>query len=148
MARKSFALRTESHVAEIGDDIELEFQPEVMGDEFLDAYEALQDTYTELGVDPSNAAGMTPAQLRTTTDAVRAFLAGLMLPESAAQFDTMRLPHRVIVALLEWTMEIYGGNGGQRPPTSSNGSAAASPPRGTRGTASSRSKGSTPARGR
>ncbi|MFE3907028.1 hypothetical protein ACFXPY_44105 [Streptomyces sp. NPDC059153] len=48
--------------------MEPEFQREVRGDEFLDLYEA----YTELGVDPSDAAGMTPAQLHTTTDADRA----------------------------------------------------------------------------
>lgn len=39
--RRSFAINTEPHVAEIGD-TELFFQPEVMGDEFLDAYTALQ----------------------------------------------------------------------------------------------------------
>ncbi|WP_331723353.1 hypothetical protein [Streptomyces atratus] len=146
MARKSFALQTEPHVAEIGDDIELEFLPEVMGDDYLDALGRLQDRYKNLGIDLSGDIDEAPPEaLREVNAALREFIGSLMLPESAERFSTMRLPDRVVVALLEWSKEIYGGG---RPPTSSNGSAAASPPRGTRSTGSSRSKGSTPTRGR
>lgn len=53
---------------------------------------------------------------------------------------SMRLPDRVLVELLEWVVELYGG--GSRPTSSSNGSAPASRTRGTPGRASSRSKGS------
>ncbi|MFI9569765.1 hypothetical protein [Streptomyces rishiriensis] len=42
MATRNFALNTEPHIAEIGA-IRLEFQPEVFGDEFMDAYVELRD---------------------------------------------------------------------------------------------------------
>lgn len=145
--RKTFALNTEPHVAEIGD-VELQFRPEVMGDDFLDAYEAMQERNKLAGVDLNDPSGMTADQLRETTAAARTFLSDLMMPESAQAFAEMPLPDRIVVALLEWTMEVYGGNGGQRPPTSSSGSSKASPPRGTRGTGNSRSMGSTRAAGR
>lgn len=146
MARKSFALNTVPHVAEIGD-VELLFRPEVMGDEFLDAYEAMREKHKLAGVtgEPSD---MTADQLRETTRAVRKFVADLMFPESAEQFAEMPLPDRIVVGLLEWTLEIYGGNGGQRPPTSSSASSTASRTPGTRGTGSSRSKASTRTAGR
>lgn len=40
MARKKFALHTEPHIAEVGDELAFEFQPEVDDAEFLDAYDA------------------------------------------------------------------------------------------------------------
>lgn len=51
------------------------------------------------------------------------------------------LPDRVLVELMEWVVELYGGAGGKRPPTSSGASAPASRTAGRRGTAPSRSKG-------
>lgn len=59
---------------------------------------------------------------------------------------SLRLPDRVLVALLEWAIELYGG--GERPTTSSSDSAAASPPAGTPGRAPSRSRASMSTRGR
>lgn len=141
MATKKFGLNTEPHVAEIGDDIVLEFRPEVMGDEFLDVYEVLQEHLKAVESDEASV-----DELRASNSAIRRFLADLMLPESAERFEKVQLPNRVFGELMEWLMGIYGG--GERPPTSSTGSATASPPRGTRGTATSRSKGSTRARGR
>ncbi|MFJ9889198.1 hypothetical protein ACIQRW_25490 [Streptomyces sp. NPDC091287] len=38
------------HAAEIGDDLELEFEPEVMGDQFMDACQKLRDTQRLSGV--------------------------------------------------------------------------------------------------
>ncbi|MDP4501076.1 hypothetical protein [Nonomuraea turcica] len=145
MARKSFQLQTEPHVAEIGD-TELLLRPEVMGDEFLDMLEELQATYRDLGVDLGNVATLNAEQLKPAVAAVRRFLAEFMLPESAELFAGMRLPDRILVQLLEWVIEIYGG--GSRPTGSSSGSATPSPPPGSRGSASSRSKASTRARGR
>ncbi|MDP4512054.1 hypothetical protein [Nonomuraea turcica] len=180
VARQKFALNTEPHVAEIGDNIILEFRPEVMGDEFLEAWEALQETYRTLGVDQASVSNSSAETLKTAGTAVRRFLAGFMLPESAklyawwevrdkagkvvfdsgdpeeaaAQAKTvkgttvvdvgLRLPDRVHLELMSWITEVYG----QRPTTSSSGSAAPLPPHGTKSTASSRSKASTPARGR
>ncbi|WP_432001630.1 hypothetical protein [Streptomyces sioyaensis] len=178
--RRQFTLNTDPHVAEIGE-TELLFQPEVMGDEFLDAYEDLQEAQKRLGVDVNNLAGTDPDKLRSVVRSLRLFLARLMLPESAAEFvrwevirdgkvvDSfgtpeeadehaaqlkgatvkdvgMRLPDRVLVELLEWAVELYGG--GRRPTGSSTDSAPVSPTPGTRGRAASRSKASTRTAGR
>lgn len=180
MATKSFALNTKPHIANIGDE-ELELRPEVMGDEFLDAYNKLQEITSNLRLDPEDTSHVDTDEVRKAGAATRVFLAGLMLPDSAGRFaqwevraadgavlgshptpdeareeaDTvegstvvftgMVLPDRIIVDLLEWSVELYGG---QRPPTSSSGSAPASPPRGTAGRGNSRSKASTSTRGR
>jgi hypothetical protein len=175
VATRTFTLNTEPHIAVVGD-VELKFQPEVYGDEFLDAYERLQEANRRLGVDVTNLSGVDPAKLRATVRSLRGFLARLMLPESApiiARWDvvskgkvlgtytdpeeaeehvarvkgaelrdeSMRLPDRVLVQLLEWAVELYGGGNGQRPPTSSTGSSPASRPAGTPGRAVSRSRG-------
>ncbi|WP_433856651.1 hypothetical protein [Streptomyces kronopolitis] len=178
---RTFTLNTEPHVATVGE-TQLLFQPEVMGDEFLDAYEALQESQKNLGVDVNNLAAADPENLRAVVRSLRLFLARLMLPESAQTFARwevvksgkavsshatpgeaaeaaakvkgdatvkdvgMRLPDRVLVELLEWAVELYGG--GQRPTGLSSGSVQASPPPGTRGRAVSPSKASTRARGR
>lgn len=181
MARHKFAINTEPHVAEIGDDIELLFKPEVMGDEFLEAWDRLESTFDRLGVEKADPQGAPADVLKTATAAVRTFLAGFMLPESAKVYAWwevrdkagkviagsgdveeadrqaakvkgatvvdvgLRLPDRVHLQLMDWIKEVYGGG---RPPTSSPASAPPSPPAGTPGTASSRSRGSTPTRGR
>ncbi|MGY5034356.1 hypothetical protein ACWC9U_26565 [Streptomyces sp. 900116325] len=168
-------------MAEIGG-IELYFEPEVMGDDFMDAYQSLIDAQKSSGVSLDDLAGVDPGQLRNVSRALRDFLARLMLPESAEVFtrldvvvdgtpvksftdtaeaeayaaelagarivDGLRLPDRVLVELLEWVVELFGGGNGRRPPTSSGGSAATSLPPGRRGTANSRSAGSTRTGGR
>jgi hypothetical protein len=35
-----------------------------------------------------------------------------MLPESAAAFVSVRLPQRVLLQLIEWVAELYGGGSG------------------------------------
>jgi hypothetical protein len=145
MATKKFALFTDPHVAEIGDDLAFRFKPEVMGDEFLDSYEALKERYGNLHLDSSDLASLSTSDLREAIGAIRDFLTSLMLPDSAEEFAKTRLPNRVVMELLSWAMEIYGGD---RPPTSSNGSAPASRPSGTRGTGASRSRASTSTAGR
>ena len=146
MATKRFSLHTEPHVAEIGDELAFEFRPEVDGDEFLDAYDALKERYGGLQLGATNDLNaIQTSDLREAIAAVRAFLATLMMPDSATSFETTKLPNRIIMQLLEWAMEVYGGD---RPPTSSGGSSTTSPPAGTPGTGSSRSRGSTRARGR
>ncbi|MFI0827303.1 hypothetical protein ACH4Q7_22925 [Streptomyces roseolus] len=52
--------------------------------------------------------------------------------------ESLRLPDRILVGLLEWSIELYGG--GSRPSTSSTGSSRASQPAGTPGRAPSRSR--------
>ncbi|WP_327415384.1 hypothetical protein [Streptomyces sp. NBC_01233] len=183
MATKKFAINTRPHEAEIGDDTTLLFQPEVLGDDFLDSYGRLQETTKKLNVDLSDAANVDLSQVREANVALRVFLASLMLPESAEEFARwevraggktvsshstpdeakeaaegrkggkvvdagLRLPDRVLVELMEWVVELYGGAGGQRPPTSSNDSATASQRPTPRGRGASPSRGSTSTRGR
>ncbi|MFF5279396.1 hypothetical protein [Streptomyces sp. NPDC000133] len=85
----------------------------------------------------------TPVESFTDAAEAEAYAADLA---GARIVDGLRLPDRVLVELLEWVVELFGG--GQRPPTSSGGSAAASLPPGRRGTGVSPSKGSTRTRGR
>lgn len=175
MATRKFALNTEPHIAEIGE-YRFEFQPEVMGDEFLDSYSLLQETGKRVNVDLADTTNIDLSDVREVTVALRVFLASLMLPASAAEFTSwqvraaggkvlsshrtpdeahaaaaetkgkttvvdggVRLPDRVLVELMEWCVELYGG--GQRPPMSSNASAQASLPPGRPGRATSRSRG-------
>ncbi|WP_019548631.1 hypothetical protein [Streptomyces sulphureus] len=147
MARAQFTLNTDPHVAEVGD-TELRFRPEVMGDEYLDAFEEMQDANRAAGVltdDGHPADGATIAGARESRVAARRFLTRLMLEESAEEFADMELPDRVLGELVQWVTEVYGGN---RPPTSPNDSARPSPPAGTSGRGASRSKGATRTRGR
>ncbi|MFE9319234.1 hypothetical protein ACFYNV_29745 [Streptomyces albidoflavus] len=182
--RKSFALATEPHVAELPSlGLELQFLAEVMGDEYLDAYAEMRDMQkAETGVDVDDLEGADVEKVKAASSGLRVFLSRLMLPESAELITrvdvvrggktvnsfpswdeakahaervkgggarpvwALRLPDRVLVELLEWTVELY--TGGRRPPTSSGGSSTASRKGGTRGTGTSRSKGSTRTAGR
>lgn len=86
VATKKIALNKAPHVVEIGDEFRLEFVPEVYGDEFVDAYQGLQDTFKRLGIDLGNLAGSNLDRLGDAYSALRSFLAKLMLPASAEEF--------------------------------------------------------------
>lgn len=182
MAIKQITLNTEPHVAEVGPH-RLLFAPEVYGDQFLDAYASLQEVQKEVG--DGDLSKLSGDKLRGLYGELRGFLARLMTPEGAAEFNrfevingrdgqvladfrtreeaedhadklefdagvedkSIRLPDRVLVELMEWVVDLYGG-GGSRPTGSSNASARASSKAGTRGKAASRSRASTPAAGR
>ncbi|MEU7323431.1 hypothetical protein ABZ682_23195 [Streptomyces griseoviridis] len=182
MATKDFAVRTEPHVARLGDLGELHFVPEVFGDEFLDGYNQIQDAQRSLG-NEDDLTKMEPEALRKVYGSMRDFLGRFLTAESderwrrfevvkaskvvghfrtraeaderaaalggtaRVQDESMRVPDRILVELLEWTTELYGG-GNDRPTTPSSGSSRASRRAGTPGKASSRSKGSTRAAGR
>ncbi|MFD8509720.1 hypothetical protein ACFV27_01040 [Streptomyces antimycoticus] len=184
MAKKTFALNSEPHIATVGG-TDLEFLPEVMGDEFMDAFAELREAQQAAkGLDMNDLSTLDPAALRGAARGMRAFLARLMLPESATAFTrlnvvrgdqvlgsfqdwdqaqeaadaaegggarvvwAMPLPDRVLVELLEWVVELYGGGADERPPTSSSASAPRSPKGGRRGMGVSPSRASTPAPGR
>ncbi|WP_327385076.1 hypothetical protein [Streptomyces sp. NBC_01207] len=85
MASKTFALNVDPHVATVAG-VDLLFQPEVMGDQFLDAFEALQASYRNLGGDMDDLSTVDGDALRKVTGSVRQFLAEMMLPESAKVF--------------------------------------------------------------
>lgn len=174
--RRSFTLNRTPHVAELGDGLELKFQAEVMGDEFLEGYVALQETYRDIGVDARNdASNLDFSKAAGIIRELRTFIHGLLIPESQEVFsrfvvsqagkelsvhhtryqadaaaeavtgpttvrdESLQLPLRVLMEILEWVAELYGGQ--QRPTGSSTGSSSPSR-RGTRrGTATSPSKG-------
>ncbi|MFD3848195.1 hypothetical protein ACFWVB_20180 [Streptomyces microflavus] len=176
--KKSITLSTEPHEAEIGP-YRLFFQPEMYGDEFLDAYSQLQEVQRALS--GGDVESMSTDQLRMLYSQMRRFLSRLMTEESAAEFlrfvvrdadgtvlsvhteredaeteaarlegagvadESIRLPDRVLVELLEWVVEVYGG--GNRPTGSSSGSAPASSRGGPAGKGRSPSRASTRAVG-
>lgn len=119
MAERHFTLYTDPHVAHVGPH-DLFFEPEVIGTEFVEAYTRLQQVQEEVteattprkatatrhakAIDLSAASKLDPA--------MRDFLAAFMLPESAELFVTLRLPQRVLVELIEFVTELYGGGSG------------------------------------
>lgn len=176
MARKSFALNTENHIADVGG-VELEFFPEVDSDQFLDAYENLQASYREARINPEDIASISADRLRAITGSLRRFLSAFMLPDSAQVFTRWEVrvngettaTHRTEAearAAAEGTagevvhagmrlpdrvlidlMEWVMEVYGRRPSGSSNGSAAPSASPGKRGTGRSPSRALTRAPG-
>ncbi|MGP3957009.1 hypothetical protein ACTWPT_13490 [Nonomuraea sp. 3N208] len=127
MAKTVIAIRTEPHVAEVGD-VELLFQPEVAGDEFLQAYADMQNASSNLMSGVAER-GLEMELIKAERAAVRAFIAYPMLPESRELFESMQLPDRALVQLTQWLMseEVYGAgrptgsSGGSAPPSSTPG---------------------------
>lgn len=158
MATKSFSFNTAPHVTTVNGR-DLLFEPEAMGDEFMDAFTELKEAQAAAsGIDLST---LDPAKLRGAAPGLRQFVACLMLTESAQQFLAMEIvkegevlsthanwdeaetvaeqhggahtkwampiPDRILVALMEWVTELYGGGANPRPTGPSDGSAKASP---------------------
>lgn len=126
MAEKSFSINTEPHVANIGNH-RLEFLPEVVGTDFAEGYATLVEVQQKVKTTKASstkhakAEGMDPKTLRELHDGMRAFLSGLMMPDSQELFATLRLPDRILVQLLEWVAELYGGGSGKGEGTGSSG---------------------------
>ncbi|MFE0545214.1 hypothetical protein [Streptomyces sp. NPDC058891] len=85
MAEKQFSFNTRPHVAKLGDTAELHFIPEVFGDQFLDGYKKIQDARERIN-GQTDLTALSSEELRALYAAMRTFLAGLMTPESAAEF--------------------------------------------------------------
>ena len=113
MATKSFAIRTEPHVADVGGTL-LQFHAEVIGAEFAPAYAELRGVQQRVKGNKASSskhakdADMDPAVLVDLHNAMKKFVRGFLLPESQTVFDGLRLPDRVLVQLMEWTAELYG----------------------------------------
>lgn len=91
MAKKTFALNTEPHIADIGG-TELRFVAEVMGDAFMDAYEGLREAQrTATGLDVDDLSGASTDQIRSLTQALRDFLVRLMEADSAEFFSRLNV---------------------------------------------------------
>ncbi|WP_411092328.1 hypothetical protein [Streptomyces sp. 049-1] len=176
MATKNFSFNTEPHVASVNGR-DLLFEPEVMGDAYMDAFGELKEAQAAAsGIDLDDLSTLDPSTLRGATRGLRQFLGRMMLPESAREFLTVeaisadgtvlschqeweeaeeaaaqvtgarvrwtwQMPDRVLVDLMEWVTELYGGGSKARPTGRSGGSAKASARAGKSGPARSRSKG-------
>lgn len=103
MTAKRFTLRTEPLVAEVGDSLTLEFQPET-GTEFLDAYQELLDSQKTDAEDAASA--------KARILATREFLAQLALKDSADKLrdPSVSIPLRVLTGLIEWLTQEYTGS--------------------------------------
>jgi len=116
-----FNIRTEPHRAVVGD-VTLLLIPECSGSDFLDAYKNLRDVQTRVnrkssGVKASSSkhakdADIDVAELADLSRTMREFVASFLLPESVAPFETMNLPDRILLQLIEFAAELYGGGSG------------------------------------
>lgn len=119
MATRTFNINTEPHQAVIGDTTLL-FQPEAVGSDFVGAYTKLRDVQARLtGSKPSStkhakAEDISPESLRDVSDAMRGFVRGFLMTESHEDFDGMRLPDRILLQLVEYAAELYGGGSGNQ----------------------------------
>lgn len=130
MATKRFALNTEPHVIEIGDDV-FRLQPEVVGTEFADAYAELRVIQDKVkGAKPTSqkagkAADLDPATLKKLTQSMKDFTGTFMLDdENRKRWQAARLPDRILVQVLEYVAELYGGGSGN--PAAPGGQSSAS----------------------
>lgn len=121
MAERVFEIRTEPHVARVGGHV-FEFEPEAIGAEFVTAYTELQrvqaeasDKLTPRKASSTKHAKAAEADLSVVAEleaAMRGFLSGLMVPASRERFAEARIPQRVLISMIEWTAELYGGGSG------------------------------------
>ncbi len=120
MATKTFEIRTQPHEAVIGPHTLL-LEPEVIGSEFAQAYAAIREVQSKVkGAQASKgsstkhakADGLDADVLTELSEAMRAFVRRFMLPDSQAVFDGMRIPDRILVKLMEYVAELYGGGSG------------------------------------
>lgn len=113
MTTRTFALRTEPHEARVGDHVLL-FVPEVNGAAFLQSYAKLRDAQSA-SKGKGKDAEVTAESLAAADAAIREFLASVMLEESREAFASLELPTRILVEMLEWVAELYGGGAKARP---------------------------------
>lgn len=109
MSSKTFNINTVPHEAKIGNDV-LYFIPEVIGTDFMTGYSELS-AVTKAASDKGDDAR--PEDYAKLSAAMREFLSKLMLPKSVTAFADMVLPDRVLVQLIEWSAELYGGGSGK-----------------------------------
>jgi hypothetical protein len=118
VATKSFAINTEPHTANVGGTV-LSFRAEVIGADFAQAYVALHTVQMKIkgtkgGKGPKHAEEELPdpSVLAEVHEAMRGFIRRFLLEDSHAAFDALPLPDRVLVQLIEWTADLYGGGSG------------------------------------
>lgn len=120
-----FELRTEPHKATIGN-VTLLLQAEIEGARFAGAYTALQAAQRKFKPTGNKAtstkhakeADLNAEDLAGLSSAMRDFVGTFVMDETREAYDSLRLPDRVLVELVEWVGELYGSGSG-------NGEAAA-----------------------
>lgn len=117
MATRTFSLNTEPHQAIIGD-VTLLFIPETEGAAFADAYASLRTAQEGIKAAGDNIGA---DELRAVSAGMRAFVGNFLLPDSVPDFESLRLPERVLVQLLEYVAELYGGGSGAEGKTGAPG---------------------------
>ncbi|ATN93707.1 hypothetical protein SEA_ABT2GRADUATEX2_4 [Streptomyces phage Abt2graduatex2] len=119
---RTFNIRTEPHEAVIGPH-KLLLEPEVIGAEFAEAYTVIREAQAKVkaaqgskasGTKHAKADGLDASVLKELSEAMRTFVRRFMLPESQQVFDTIRLPDRILVQLMEYVAELYGGGSGNQ----------------------------------
>lgn len=122
MATRTFEIRTEPHLATIGEDT-LAFTPEVIGADFAQAYDKLRQVQSKVKAAQAGKASSTKHAkedgigsdvLSELSAAMREFVGGFLMPESVTVFAAMRLPDRILIQLMEWVAELYGGGSGNQ----------------------------------
>ena len=122
MATKTFEIRTDPHEAVIGATTLL-LEPEVVGAEFAQAYAAIREVQQKVksaqaskGTSTKHAKsdGLDADVLTELSESMRQFIRRFMLPDSKTIFDGMRLPDRILVQLMEYVAELYGGGSGNQ----------------------------------
>lgn len=105
---RTFEIRTEPHRAVIGAHTLL-FEAETEGAVFAQAYAALKETQKTITAAGDNVGA---DELTIVSQGMRDFLNRFMLEESRTLFATLKLPDRVLVQVLEFVAELYGGGSG------------------------------------
>lgn len=122
MAERVFSIRTEPHRAVIGD-VTLLLVPEADSGKFLDAYTNLQATQSLLKSGKARKASSSKhakgdaehvdtETLAKLNSVMREFVTKFLMPESLDVFRDMHLPDRILLELIEFAGELYGGGSG------------------------------------
>lgn len=123
MAERVFEIRTEPHRAVLGDTVLL-FEPETYGADFLDAYNKLRDVQSRVGrkaagtkassTKHAKEADISADELAELNSVMREFVKRFLVPESVPVFEKLRLPDRILLQLIEFAAELYGGGSGNQ----------------------------------
>lgn len=116
MASKVFEINETPHDVKIGGVTYL-MQPEIGGAAFATRYAALCEVQKQAEGNEED-----PDTLIAVDTAMREFVASFMLPEGREAFLSVELPTRVLIGLIQWTAELYGGGPGNEGGGSSSGS--------------------------
>lgn len=121
MTERVFEIRTEPHRAVIGATTLL-FEPEAYGSEFVAEYNKLREVQTRVGRKAGGTkansskhakeADISAEELAEVNQALRGFIARFLMPESLDVFHQMRVPDRILLKLVEFAAELYGGGSG------------------------------------